>query len=93
MNITFRCIGLEFEADAFYIPAHPDSWEEQGWGEEVEINTLTCNGRDASFLLASDLREDLEAAAIVACVRAIRAADDERLEQHAISLKEDREYA
>lgn len=93
MDITFRCIGLEFEADAFYIPAQPDSWEEPGWGEEVEINSLTCKGQDASFLLASDLRDDLEAAAIRACVRAIQAWNDDLLEEHAISLKEDREYA
>lgn len=93
MNITFRCIGLEFEADAFYIPAQDDTWEEPGWGEEVEINSLTYKGQDASVLLASDLREDIEAAVIMACVRAIKAANDGRLEQAAISLKEDREYA
>ena len=75
MDITFKFIGLSFEADVFVD------------GEYVEFLTLTCGGQDASFLAGSTLLEDLEDAAFDALsgmghqlaqqAAAERAAEDE----------------
>ena len=54
MNITFKFIGLTFEADVF------------AEVEYTEFRSLTYDGQDASFLAASDLVTDLEDAAFYA---------------------------
>lgn len=51
MDITFKFIGLAFEADVFVED------------EYIEFRSLTYDGQDASFLAASDLVTDLEDAA------------------------------
>ena len=57
MDITFKFIGLAFEADVFVED------------EYIEFRSLTYGGQDASFLAASDLVTDLEDAAFDALVR------------------------
>lgn len=52
MIITFKFIGLLFEAD---VVVEDD--------EYIVFESLTCEGRDASFLADSTLRVDLEDAA------------------------------
>ena len=51
MDITFKFIGLTFEADV--------TVED----EYVVFRSLTCGGQDAAFLVDSTLVEDLEDAA------------------------------
>lgn len=51
MDVTFKFIGLTFEADV--------TVED----EYVVFRSLTCGGQDASFLVDSLLLEDLEDAA------------------------------
>ena len=75
MDITFKFIGLTFEADV--------TVED----EYAVFLSLTCGGQDASFLVDSTLLEDLEDAAfdaladmerqLAADVAAERAAEDE----------------
>lgn len=69
MNISFRAIGLIFDADVDYEPVihgrysgppedcYPDE------GGTVEFNDLTVDGQDASFLLESSVSEDIIEAA------------------------------
>lgn len=76
MIITFKFIGLTFEAD---VVVEDD--------EYIVFESLTCEGKDASFLADSTLRVDLEDAAFDALaegeyrlaqeVAADRAAEDE----------------
>ncbi len=75
MDITFKFIGLTFEADV--------TVED----EYAVFRSLTCGGQDASFLVDSTLLEGLEDAAfdaladmehqMAADVGAERAAEDE----------------
>ena len=75
MDITFKFIGLAFEADVFVED------------EYIEFRGLTYDGQDASFLADSDLVTDLENAAFDALegmrywqaqeAAADRAAEDE----------------
>ena len=57
MKITFKFIGLTFEAEAVVED------------EYIEFRSLTYDGQDASFLAASDLETDMEDAAFDALVR------------------------
>lgn len=76
MIITFKFIGLLFEADVVVED-----------GEYIVFESLTCGGKDASFLADSTLRVDLEDAAFDALAElkyrqaqqaaAERAAEDE----------------
>ena len=56
MDITFKFIGLAFEADV------------TDEDEYVVFRSLTCGDRDASFLVDSSLLEGLEDAAFDALV-------------------------
>ena len=60
MDITFKFIGLTFEAEAIV---------EDG-GEHIFFRSLTHNGQDASFLALSTLDVDLEEAAFEALFEA-----------------------
>lgn len=53
MEVEFKFIGLPFQAEVHY-----DSEENY-----VEFLSLTCEGKDASFLALSDLQVELEEAA------------------------------
>jgi len=55
MDITFKFIGLTFEADVVV-----------GEDYEMEFTYLTHEGTDASFLAVSTLQENLEDAAFYA---------------------------
>lgn len=70
MNITFKVKGIELDAEVSitpYIPAytvgHPDNWA-PAEGGDIEFDSLTCDGKDASFLLKSSFRDELEMAAL-----------------------------
>lgn len=69
MDITFSCVGLKFRADVDFQPSrpaymagHPDTWEAPDDGD-LEFLELECGGKDAEFLLDSDLAERLYLAA------------------------------
>lgn len=78
MKITFPALGLKFEADVEFYPGErehvsgpPDSWE-PGTPDEVDFETLSCDGNDALFLLDSKVAEQLIEAAIDAVHRWLR---------------------
>jgi hypothetical protein len=84
MTITFRAHGLKFEAEVDYTPLIPGRFSgppERCYpdeGGECEITALTCDGKDALFLLASmDLAPDIESAAADAAEEALRDARDQ----------------
>jgi hypothetical protein len=69
MFVEFEAVGLKLSAIAHIKPevtarltGHPDTWSE-GEGPEIEIESLTCKGKDAKFLLDSDFGSDIEDAA------------------------------
>lgn len=69
MFVEFNAVGLKLSAIAHIRPevparltGHPDTWEE-GEGPEIEIESLTCNGKDAMFLLDSTFGSEIEDAA------------------------------
>lgn len=80
MIITFKFIGLTFEADVVVED-----------GEYIVFESLTCEGKDASFLADSTILADLEDAAFDALaemerqlaqeVAAERAYEDELFSQ------------
>lgn len=70
MHITFRAIGLDFEAEVDYLPMIPgrysgppeDCYPDEA--AEISITSLiTFTGKDAMFLLGSDCSDEIEAAA------------------------------
>jgi hypothetical protein len=74
MNVTFKAIGLTFEAeikavlfDLSRTHGQPDNREEPD-SLDVVFDSLTCNGKDALFLLDSDLLSKIEDAAHSAAV-------------------------
>lgn len=57
MHIQFKAIGLEFVAEA--------DWDD--FSECLEFEKLTCDGRDAGFLMdSSQLQDDIYDAALKA---------------------------
>ena len=70
MNINFKFKGMELEAEVNVTPfvpsdktGHPDNWMPEEGGD-IEFVSLTCQGNDALFLLASYFRDDVEIAAM-----------------------------
>jgi hypothetical protein len=65
MNISFTCGGLEFHAKVKYTPGDPGRLSgppEHCYppeAAEMEFSTLTCNGKDARFLMDSDWCNDI----------------------------------
>jgi hypothetical protein len=47
---------------------HPDNWDE-GESAEILIESLTCDGKDAKFLLDADFGGELEDAAYLAATK------------------------
>ena len=96
MNVTFDHLGLTFTAAVDYEPYVParisgppeDCYPEEGGG--ATVTELACNGKDASFLLASDIAEDLNDAAYQACVDAIEYRRQEYEESRAADARLDR---
>jgi hypothetical protein len=69
MFVEFNAIGLKLSAIVNIKPevparmfCHPDDRDE-GEPAEVEIESLTCNGKDAKFLLDSAFGAEIEDAA------------------------------
>lgn len=63
-TIKFECFSLAFEAEVKLYPGYPGSREQPPEGPELEFVTLTCEGRDAFFLLGSEfMLEKLDEAA------------------------------
>lgn len=83
MNITFKAIGLTFNAEVEHCPVIPgrysgppeDCYPDEGG--ETEVLTITCNGIDASFLRDSEIWEDIESAAAEAAEAASSSDDDD----------------
>ena len=69
MFITFKAVGLEFEAEVDYLPITPGRFSgppEHCYpdeGGEIEILTLTHEGCNAMFLQNCQFWDDIEAAA------------------------------
>lgn len=83
MKIKFKAIGLIFDADVDYTPPTPatywgpgDHWEPGDPGE-IEFLSLTCDGKDASFLIDSTAIYDIEDGAWGGIVAARRKQDDQ----------------
>ena len=92
MDITFRCFGLDFEAEVDFTPGIPGRFSgppEKCYpdeGAEIEFKTLTCEGNDALFLLESgSLCAEIEEAAIEAA--------EEKYEPDADDYYDDRDDA
>jgi hypothetical protein len=69
MFVEFNAVGLKLSAIAHIKPevqarltGHPDDWEE-GEPAEITIESLMCGGKDALFLLDSDMAGEIEDAA------------------------------
>lgn len=84
MNITFTAHDLTFEAEIDYTPSSPGRYSgppEDCYPDdpsEMEFVTLTCDGCDAMFMLASPgLAEPLYEAAIEAADAAYTNDDDD----------------
>lgn len=85
MNITFRAIGLSFEADVSYRAG----CKGRTWGrpedcyeaepDEIEFESLVCEDRDASFLLDSSVSDELYDAAMEAARETAKVLADEAL--------------
>jgi hypothetical protein len=65
MIVKFVAYGLTFEADADYYPIvaanirglPEDCFPEEGG--EIEIHSLKCDGKDATFMLESDILSEV----------------------------------
>lgn len=72
MDISFPALGLTFDAEVSYSPMIPGRYSgppENCYPDEpaeLEILSLTCEGKDAMFLLDSTVFEDIEQAAFEA---------------------------
>ena len=96
MQITFVHIGLTFTAECDYQPyvrgyiAGPpeDCYPDEGGA--ATITALSCNWKDASFLLGSDICEALDEAAYKACVEQSASDRDDAAESRAAARDEDR---
>jgi hypothetical protein len=63
-SVSFKCFGLDFEAEVKVYPGYPGSREQPPEGPEMEFVKLTCEGSEADYLLKSEhLLEELDAAA------------------------------
>ena len=67
-TFSVTCSGLDFTGTALFYPGRPGQFSgppEKCYPDEpdeVEILTLLCGGKDAMFLLESDLGEDIQTA-------------------------------
>ena len=96
MKVTFTHIGLTFTAECDYEPlvrgrfsgppelCYPDE------GGAATITALSCNWKDASFLLGSDICEALDEAAYEACVEQVASDRDDAAESRAAARDDDR---
>ena len=95
MEVSFTYIGLEFQATVDYeplVPAQLYGPPENCYPAEggyAEITELSCDGKDASFLLRSNLSEELSEAAYEACVEEEASCREEAEEARADARKED----
>lgn len=96
MNITFTCFGLAFAAECDYephVPAQLYGPPERCYpaeGGTAEITALTVDGKDALFLMAGDLADDLNAAAYEACVADMESQREDAQEARAQARADDR---
>lgn len=68
MDVTIKFKGLTLEINADYY----DGTAYQPDESEVDINQITCDGFDATFLMCSDLAPEIEAATLEACAAKTR---------------------
>ena len=98
MNVTFSHIGLDFAAEVDYepyIPAQLYGLPENcapAEGGTVEITDLTCGGKDAMFLMGSDLADDITGAAYDAAEASIAAQREQAEEDRAADRAFERGY-
>lgn len=96
MQVTFDHIGLTFEAEVDYEPyvaaqlyGPPENCSPEEGGT-AEITALTCDGKDALFLVQSEIGEDLNSAAYDACVTSVESDRQQAEEDRAQARAEDR---
>ena len=77
MKIRFKAIGLTFEADVLYTLPTRATIREPGDSGEIEFLSLTCDGKDATFLVDSPVFYDVEEGAWMGIMEARRREDNE----------------
>tara|TARA_R110000868_G_scaffold236284_1_gene490299 strand:+ start:1367 stop:1609 length:243 start_codon:yes stop_codon:yes gene_type:complete len=70
--ITFEWRGLTCEAEGDYEPLIPGTYWEPPEGGYFETHELTCEGKNATFLLHSDLSSEIDEAAYAAILKGER---------------------
>lgn len=96
MNVTFALWGMTFAAEVDYtpyVPARLSGPPENCYPEEggyAEITDLRCGKDDASFLIGSDMADELNEAAYEACVAHIDYQRQEYEESRAADAAYDR---
>jgi hypothetical protein len=83
MIIDFKHSGMYFIAEVNYTPGysgspsygHPDN-AFPGEDSDLEFETLECDGKDASFLLDSDLEDGIFVAALNAADKQFNEKDE-----------------
>lgn len=94
MDISFPALGLTFDAEVSYSPMIPGRYSgppENCYPDEpaeLEILSLTCEGKDAMFLLESTCEEDIEQAAYEAAEQYLEDERDAQMESLAESRAE-----
>ena len=86
VNITYRDVPLTVECD--YTPGTPDTWEEPGEPEDIEIDCVLHAGDDIGALLSKDAREEIESLAMKAAAKQLREDMDEARAEQRIAMSD-----
>jgi len=73
MDVTIKFRGLTLEIDADYYDGAAYQPDESA----VDINQITYGGQDVTFLMCSDLAQEIESATLEACAEKAKAAATE----------------
>ena len=67
MDVTIRFKGITLKINADYYDGAAYKPDES----EVDINQITYGGQDVTFLMCTDLAQEIEAATLEACASAL----------------------
>lgn len=77
MYLHFSTLGLSLEAEIKVYRGRPGTYWEPPEDTELEILSLQCEGKDASFLMDSSFAQQIEEAAYEALYVADRSAKED----------------